>query len=214
MWYIPNLVWKTSVCVYRCVIVCSTVAVVTLTGLGAAEAFVSVKVFNNLSDPHWDILAEKTAAVILKQIPMPVGRYRLRPRLCPRSPARTTRDVRVFLFKAGEMYCRIANCRCIFVPAYVCAYGWVSQLQRSQQTSTKVTCQHFNPHFSFLSRMKRRHCFLPEFTHSPWGLRNPGSTGRITEVTSAFQGVSLLQEAASETWASVSCRHSGRAHLS
>lgn len=189
---------------------CSTVAVVTLTGLGAAEAFESVKVFNNPSDPNWDILAEKTAAVILKQIPMPVGRYRL----CPRSPARTTRDVWGFLFIAGEMYCRIANCRCIFVPAYVCVYGWVSQLQWSQQTSAKVTCQHFNPHFSFLKRRKRRHCFLPEFTRSPWGLRNPGSTGRITEVTSAFQGVFLLQEAASETWASVSCRHSGRAHLS
>lgn len=39
-------------CVYRWVIVCSTVAVMTLTGLGAAEAFVSVKVFNNPSDPN------------------------------------------------------------------------------------------------------------------------------------------------------------------
>lgn len=103
----------------------------------------------------------------------------------------------------------MGKCTVIFLTADVylyllilaSVYGWVSRLQRSQQTSWKVVCQHFTPHFPFLVHRKRG-IVLDPCSHTR--LRNPGNTGRITSVTAAFQGVSLLQEAASETWASVS----------
>lgn len=65
----------------------STVIIVVLTGVNSAEAFISVKVSDKQSDPNSDILAEKTAAVFLNRIIVPVGRYRLRLRLRPRSSA-------------------------------------------------------------------------------------------------------------------------------
>lgn len=64
-------------------------------------------------------------------------------------------------------------------------------------------------------RRRPRHTdpqLITRFDKSKQELRPP-RTGRITEVTSAFSGVSLPQETASETLASISCQ-SAHTHLS
>ena len=100
---------------------------------------------------------------------------------------------------ACEVCCLSADCSCKVIGAHVCMCPCMAK------SDVKVSADYLSAFFWS--------CFLLE-SHRSQGLRNPTSnihrcpprTGSLTEVTSAFQGVSLPQEVASETWASSPCQ--------
>ena len=99
--------------------------------------------------------------------------------------------------KISHIFSLLADCRCVGV------YRWVSLMRRPHLPSLKVTCQHFLSHFprrqeAIVSCANTSHTDPRLITRSDKSNQQPPSprTGRITEVTSAFQGVSLPQETA------------------